>query len=343
MSDSLSAWAALARDLLALTPDFSSSSLGQPRVLDEDILQLRRRRIDSLFYLVGDPNCARQRLYNRLWNLQSRVLKEITSSFERCGIPHLVFKGSEFIARYFENRSIGMLYDVDILIPRNHVGEAKRTLYSVGLRQAVFDTQLNRLVDRDVGEIARLEGNHYELAPFAWLETLSLDDDEFREAQSYNEFPIWCHEGKAFFVVEVDVHHGVAMDLTGEEFFGRAVRSAFASSYTLSPADHLWFTLSRFYVEVGLHNKRSLRDLAYVQAMLKMDRIDWDVVISAANDYQIKPAIFYFLTFLSSLSPDLIDSQILKLVRPLNEPGIRDYGPMLHTLFDFTPSALLPG
>lgn len=338
-------WAKVAAGLISWSPDFAATPVvlqdAAGRLSPDQMENLRKRRVDSLVYLALEQSHPRQRLYDKLWAFQCRTIERVIAYLNCDGIDFLIFKGAEFVQKYFSG-SVGMLYDVDFLIHRPDVGRVKRALVQAGFRQAVFDTDNGCLKDRDVAEVAKMELSHYELAPFAVVEEVDLDDEEFMHAASYNEFPIWTIGTRAFFVVEVDIHHGIAMDIDGSEFFLRATSSVFRNARTLSASDHLWFTASRFYVELALHGKSSLRDFAYLQAILSREDIDWNYVAQVASEYSIRPAIFYPLTFLGSISGVGIPDRFEPILRPTLEPKIRDFGWMIHLPFGFIPRLSAP-
>lgn len=340
-----SSWARVIIPLISWSPNFSSAPASLLKAVaslsDDQLAILRRRRIDSIVDFALERQTPKQRLYQRLWDFQKDCLEAAIGALRCSGVDFLVFKGGEFVERYFASRPIGMLYDVDLLIHRKEVGETKRALFRAGFRQGVFQKEKSAFLDRDVSEVAQLELNHYELAPFAACKEIDLPDDEFSIAEAYNEFPIWTVGRKAFFVTEVDVHHGVSMDIAGSEFFKRSIPSAFTSARTLSVADHIWFTTSRYYTEVALHNKRSARDFLYLRAMLSTEEVDWESMISSVEEYAIRPAVYYYLQFLDRIGPSCVPSDIFEKLKP--EPGsTRDWGWMLHTIFDGSPTLRLP-
>lgn len=346
-NSNLDDWAYTAAALISWCPRVSEAP---PSIKDfaakltaTDIQQLRRRRIDSLQYWVADPANSRQKLYNRLWHFQRASLERAIGALNEHRLEFLVFKGGEFISRYFQNQSIGMLYDVDILIRRQSVGAAKRALFGAGFKQAIFDPESSTFVDRDVSEVARMESAHYELAPFAFCQEMTLDADELELAAAYNEFPIWVtQDRRTFFVVEVDLHHAIAMDIEGAELFNRAVPSSYSNALTLSAADHVWFTTSRFYTEVALHGKRSLRDFCYLAAILRCETIDWDVIVETSDKYELNSALYYYLAFLDRILGGAVPVSLLQTLARKRATSLRDWGWMLSPLFGYSPPLQFP-
>jgi hypothetical protein len=227
------------------------------------------------------------------------------------------------------------LFDVDLLIDRAIIERAKIALHSIGLRQGRVNRTDGVLLDRDVADIARLEINHYELAPFLSLQELSLSADEENLAMQDSEHPLLCVNGRVYVVVEIDIHHQVAADVETEPLMRRRVPSVFNGAYALSAADSLWVTTSRYYTEVALHGKRSLRDFAYLVNILKREDIDWDIVVGVSSEYKLYASLYYYLSFLHQVMGSSVPLEVLRILRPDSNARVRDWGWQLGPLFNF--------
>jgi hypothetical protein len=294
---------------------------------------LRRRKIDSLFLLRASPQPPEQRLYDKVWHAQRLALNDVVDALVRRGIPAIVFKGAESFLRYYGGSAINVMNDLDILIPTEDLAQGKATLRDLGYEQAIWDPDEGVLALRSAETTNALEGRHYELAPFSKLAVIELEDDEEEAASRCGVWPIVSTEAQRLVVLEIDVHHGVARNISGAQFFDRAVASALGIGMTMSSADHLWFTTSRYYAEVAFHGKRSLRDLSHLSAMLKAGSINWDVVLRAHHDYRLGPSLYYFFVFLGFLNPNSIPTEIYEVTSPSGGSYSRDRGPLLEELF----------
>lgn len=294
---------------------------------------LRNRRIESLLYIGAEIAPPIQRLYTKVWQHQREALLTFLNEAARVGMRPIVFKGAELFSRYYPG-GLCLLNDLDVLVRPDELGRAKKVLYGMDYRQAVVDESV-RLVDRDIGEIAEIEGSHYELASFKRLLEISVTDDELSFAKGWQDHPLWVVGDRCYVEIDFDVHHGVAYDVTGEEFFGRAVPSALGVGETMSVADHLWLTTSRFYNEVAAHGKSTLRDFAYAGALLTEPRIDWDVVTGAAEKYENGPTLYYFLYFLKAIG-GVVPEAVLRDLDPARCSRACDWGWQLGRLFNTT-------
>jgi hypothetical protein len=291
----------------------------------ERLPMLRERGIDSLWVFAHGVDDATQRVYDKVWREQLRLAAEFDAAMRSERIACLALKGLPLAARWFGGRALGCMGDIDVLVPREDVLRTIPVLYALGLRPRYFDVDTGRMKDRDVAEIAAAEARHYELVAYNRCVPLELDDEELAAARSLKRNSLRMIDGQPVAIVELDVHHGVASDLEPGEFFERAVEPS-DGMRTLSDADHLWFGLSRLYAEVALHGKESLRDFAYLAPLVTRGEVDWPVVGEAAARLELRPALFYFLSFIQQLSGGAIPAGVLDGLNPRNGLRYRDWG-----------------
>jgi hypothetical protein len=303
-------------------------------VTEETSAFLRSRGIDSLHHLASGVANERQEVYDLVWRHQLTALREVLSGLVEAGVRVLNFKGSELVPRHFRERGLGLMGDADLLVPRDQLEPAKAVLYGLGFRHAFFDPASRRVVDRDVKEIGQIELEHYELPPF--VRPLRLEETPaVLELAADREGPLRLGADGPLALLEVDVHYSVASDADPEPFFARAVPGSLGVGETFSPADHVWFNLSRYYNEVGLHDKRSLRPLAYTLPEVASGRVDWAVVEAAACDLSLGPTLHYFLVLCDRLAPGHVPEATLAAVKRSTPSRARDWGWLLGKLFDF--------
>lgn len=294
---------------------------------------LQSRNIDSLFYFATGASHVSQNMYDRVFEVQYRALLDLIPHFQRRGCKALVFKGVEHLAARYNKRSIGWLCDIDILVPRPDLETVKSVLYQHGYCQSYFDRLRGTLVSRDVQDIATIESQHYELAPFCRLVEIEVDDAEREFVATTSEHSVHAVGSRVVVQVDIDVHFQLASDYDSPILWSRAVPSSVGVGETLCDADHLWFTLSRLYTEVALHGKRSLRDFAYVAPLLSQSNIDWTIILDANREIDLTPGLWYYLSFLNYLTGKVPDDVLAEL-HPLRHQRITDPGWQLGRLFD---------
>jgi hypothetical protein len=292
---------------------------------------LMHRRIDALL----DDNPL-QPLYNRIWMRQRDALVEVMTALARRDINALCFKGAEIHLRHFADHALGGMGDVDILVPREKSEGARAELHELGYRHGAFDSRTGMVSWFSRDEIARLEVGHYELAPLLRMERFEASQTEAALLAKRIRAPIcpggnvaeWC------LGINIDVHTGVATNISSDELFKCTDPGSCGAGRSMPSSDLLWFTASRYYSEVGTVGKRSLRDLAYIIALLR-DRIDWDHVMRVATDNQLGASLFYPLAFLQRTFGAAVPEAVLEATSPLKTPRRRDWGWQLGVLFDF--------
>jgi hypothetical protein len=280
-----------------------------------------------------------------VWALQRAAASQILHAASDEGVFTVVIKGSEVLNRYFQSRGLSFLNDIDILVAREDIQAIKRLLYANGYAQHLFNSERQALLPRDIREIADIEANHYELAPFNRLEPINLTEDEAAFVREWNWHPIWPIGDRYFAVMEFDVHYGVAFDVEGTEFFPRCEASSFGAGHAMSEADQLWFITSRFYNEVGASGKSTARDLAYVAALMTGGRIDWSVIVSAAERYDMRPSLYYYFLFVDWITgAKVIPADVIDALRPSRGSRARDWGWQVAKLLgadeQFTPAVV---
>jgi hypothetical protein len=301
--------------------------LGRPPDVAESVSaahldQLEAWGLDSLHFLAFEPDHPRQRLYDTLWALQAEACDALQAEAAAEGIECLVFKGAAHARRWFGAHALGAMTDIDLLVRRTDVVRIIPILYRNGYAPGVFEGGDYFL--RDVQEIGSHEAEHYELSPYNRPVVLELDAEAITACQDIRRPALHLAPAEARARIEFDVHHAVASDVDSEGFFERAVGPA--GRRTFSDADHLWFGLSRLYTEAALYGKGSLRDLAYLGPLVARGGVDWTVVISMAAEYELRPAIYYFLAVLDELAGGVVSPEVLADLSPMNGLRYRDWG-----------------
>jgi hypothetical protein len=133
--------------------------------------------------------------------------------------------------------------------------------------------------------------------------------------------------------MEIDIHHNVAIDTNAGPLLQRAVNSSCLQGQTLSDSDHLWVNCSRYYNEVALFGKRTLRPLVYTAPLL-YGRIDWDIVLASAREHELSASLYYPLRILEAITRTVIPREVLSALNPRLSSG-RDFGWQLGPLFEF--------
>lgn len=316
----------LALDLLSGAGASHTSDLGYGINAADDgkVGWLRERQIDSLLFFRQAGDQPQQRLYNFIWTTQRQWCIAAVSALAAAGVRAIVFKGAEFFERHFAPEAVGIMHDIDLLVEMEQIPDALDILKQLGFRQDVVWPDGRGTRPRSPEELNAFLARHYELAPLVLLHPIG---DSWTKPEVW---PMVRVEGELFLAVYIDLHFGVAINIPGAPFFDRAEASVFRHGLTMCAADHLWFVASRLYSECAFHGKVSLRDLAYLVALVRKTSIAWDVVEDAAARYSLGPLLYYVLTFLQRLTGINVPPQILASCDPTSRTYRRDAGPQLH-------------
>ena len=302
---------------------------------DEVLEALRLKRVDAPFYYGGEGDSVALKVYRKAWSLQCAAIERFGSAFSSAGLRPILFKGAPLIQANNSGRPLGLLADIDVVVPRQSLVDAMAILYSNGLKPGELNKETGRLDPADIESIALVEAGHYQLPPFRAVQPVQLDADELRWIGERDAKPLHVLGGVGLFVLEVDVHHRTASDVDLEPFMDRLVASPFAGYAALEPADHLWTLLVRYYNEVALHGKTTLRELIYCGLLIGAGGIEWRHLIAACDEYRTHPACYYLLRFFHSLAPDLVPGDVVETLRVGLRSCLRDFGWQLGKLFDF--------
>jgi hypothetical protein len=321
--DGLPDWAGAALDLLAWAAGGGLPRGGRPAAVVEE---LRRRSLDGLHYLALDPGHPRQRLYDAVWRAQRAAIADMLHALEAAGITAVVFKGAEIAERWLASRPIGIFADCDLLVPRDEVVEAMAVLFGEGFRPRCFDPEAGGLVPFDLAAIGAILSQHYEIPPFWRSGSLDLDPGAAAAVGPEDAESVRVEDGMGRLAVAFDVHHRFAVDLDAAIFLDRRVPGPFSAGFSPTPADHLWCLLVRYYNEVALNGKSTLRDLAYAALLVGRAEIDWDRVVALSVEHDTRPGPFYLLSWLDGLVPGCVPGAVLRELDPRRGSRARDFG-----------------
>lgn len=320
-------WSGTRGDLI-YSPRFSDTAA--------TLTRLRQSKIDSLHYLAVEQDSIEQSVYQKVWLTQRDALAEFCAEFSRlCDCP-VILKGADSVDRYFGSNAIALMNDCDVLVKRSDLVSAKIASAKLGYRPAIFDVQSGKLVDRDIADISSIENRHYELVAQCRLEPLDLDRAELEFACALDTYPLRVVNGRAYVVTELDIHHSIAIDVDPTRLLDEARAGTLSHTRALTAEDNLWFLLGRYYTEVAVHGKRTLRDLAHVAVLLCQEILQWSTFIERVHENEVEAAVFYLLSFFRALlGPTVVPQYVINQLSPTKIDRTRDWGWQLGKLFGF--------
>lgn len=307
--------------------------------------ELRRRRIDSLLYFFEGTTTPLQQVYNAGWAIQRSNLVTVLQQFTENDLQAIVFKGAEHIEQHFGSENLSGIHDVDILVQREDLPGVKAILYGLGYRQAALDTDSGRLIDVDALDVAQFEANsRFELHSFSRVDHFPVTPEQRALSTIWNRKPFLPLDNDALVTTSIDVHYSIGEQFDVGSAFRRSMPSSLGYCQTLNPADHLWFTASKYYREVILTGRYGLREFAYVAKMANDPALNWDLVIKNARETNTCPCLYYVLSFLARIESITISPDVLAALNPLTNDRRNDFGWMVGRLLQVAdpPPAIAP-
>ncbi len=318
-----------------IKPGWQKISLSTVGLLDDRLSSFfRGREIEGLLSRISGYRDDLMAVRKYILRSQLDALADLVDGLQTYGVDAVVFKGAALMPRFFSDCPLSLLLDIDVLVARSQIQTVKKVLYEQGYVQGTYNVETHSIGPRDVQEIGEIEARHYELAPFFRAKPLSQEDiQNLGGIDTFNQRPLSLNHRQGYLFIEVDIHHNVATDTLVEPLLDRRVANKYGKGATLSDADHLWISCSRFYNEVALFGKRSLRQLIY-SAPLMFEDINWDVVLSSARDLELSSSLYYPLITLGHLTGKHPPSEVLQEINPIRRGAQRDFGWQLGQLFE---------
>lgn len=311
---------------------------GAPGVVDSlstaDVAWLASRQIDSLYYVATGLHSRRQAAYDAFWARQHEVLLEAVQILAAAGVEAAVIKGAAFHLNGSTPGALGAMADVDLLVEPDEREIARSALTRAGFVQGPWDEPSRSLFPLPADRVARLEERHYELVPFGRVVRLELPERDARLLAA-SELEV-CFDGAAtVVVVRVDVHHAISLDADADGILARSVTLPGTDVHVLSPADAVWTTLCRSYAEVASHQKRGLRDFAYVLGLLNRHDVAWETVRATNERLGLYASLYYYLRFVDWMTEGrVVPADVIDAASPLRSERVHDHGWQLGRLFD---------
>jgi hypothetical protein len=331
------AWGAAAWDLLLA---HGSGLAPRPEVLESIRRQagvqacLKARRIDSLLFHWQHQGAILQSVYDVIWAQQHAALRDIVGAFAAHGIDALILKGAEALATYARHGmgALSLMDDVDLLVRAGQAGSAQALLRELGFHPK--GTGPAATGDSAVDQALASSGSGGR-NPLQRLQAVQLDDAQAQAARALASPLLVARDGCWHVTVACDLHHRLAQVTDPTAFFAHAQASAHGFGHTLDSADHLWFIATRYYLQVGRHGRRTLRELAQLAIFAKREDIDWDWLLALADEHHSGASLYYPLATTAHFIGGIIPERILAALRTARRHCDHDWGWQLGPLFGF--------
>lgn len=279
--------------------------------------------LDSVPVLVSNYLAGWTALSRARSRAQYRELGVLLAALRDAGIDHYLMKGAAIAALAYPDPLLRPMQDLDIMIRPEDAWRVQRLVYALGYRHGVFVPATGRF-HHLFRRITRrsLRGKHAlhsvtkvcsvpppvppERVPDAWrarqLKSAFAPDGSFR-IPVFVDFHVSLSAGMAL----ADVWRGaVAADILGQRVIVQ------------SPTAMVWFSAARLYLEAFERNTLKLQMLGDLDALLKRcgDAVDWAELLTIADRYGLRPALFYVLGQLRESFGAPVPEAVLALLMP---------------------------
>jgi len=254
----------------------------------------------------------------------------------------LCIKGTDTLLNYYPDVGSRALGDIDILIHITDVSLFKMLARDIGYSQAFLNRDSKAMEPFPDEQISEVEKSHYELLGFTRLvdvPQLQPYQDVFPLLEKGSLYPRFTIDDLVKYVVCFDVHHNLAPDLDPNDLWNKT-RYFNLGGIELrgqSLEDLLWFLSARFYHESMILNKKNLRMLYDVAAVLAREsmNVDWVYFLEGVRKNDLQPSVFYVFSQLKQLFKADIPEDVIRNLHPENNIVQRS-----HDWGDFLPKIL---
>lgn len=292
---------------------------------------------------VADPGGLFQ-LIQQVSQTVSRIhrkeLCRLAESFEEVGVPLISFKGVAMDAALGNTQAPSYSNDIDVLVPKSRVSEARETLHALGYVPGL-QIRAGRAYRTPSRVVEMTENSLYSFGQCALLDRLiPVPELESLSARVLEHFGyMFCFsDGRFHLRLSVDLHYSLN-HLTDD--VGTRVKPSEnvwlddtekvgidgVDVVTLSPRVLSWVLPHRLYVDTTLLRDTSLKALCHLKLLWYHGRFEGEHVRDVALRYPyLAPSLYYALRAMDQLcgtqaQPLLEPEQIRTSATPLMNVG----------------------
>lgn len=155
--------------------------------------------------------------------LHSSLTLELADRFDDAGVDYVLLKSSA--ARYlvYDRPSLRVGWDIDLAVPPDDLARAERAARAMAFQPAEFDTRVMGFVPGDEARRREVAGTHYELAFLVYRADVgdALDPALRADLAGLPIAPAFppTADGACLCDVALDIHHALALDISGDVVF----------------------------------------------------------------------------------------------------------------------------
>ncbi|HEX3479150.1 MAG TPA: nucleotidyltransferase family protein [Kofleriaceae bacterium] len=205
---------------------------------------------------------ARARAAQVFAELQRERILELVRAFEAAGISYALLKSAALRFQIYAQPEQRCGEDIDLLVARRDLGSARRVVEGLGYEPAQWNEARRRYERADPQLRQLVEAQHHELGFSIRRERVHSLPEQTRDAvfaQLALRPWLWhlTPAGELATDMMVDVHHGLALDISGDALLATRRRAVLggALAWVPSPAWSMFYSIYKLYWE-GVHHYR---------------------------------------------------------------------------------------
>ena len=155
--------------------------------------------------------------------LHTSLTLELADRFDDAGVDYVLLKSSAARFLVYERPELRVGWDIDLAVPPDQLARAERAARAMDFQPAEFDTRLMGFVPGEETRRGEVAGTHYELAFLVYRADVGAGLDPALRAELAPlpiapAFPASA-DGANLCDVALDIHHALALDISGEVVF----------------------------------------------------------------------------------------------------------------------------
>jgi hypothetical protein len=272
---------------------------------------------------------------------QLRELARIAAAFAAEGIDYFLLKGCGVAVLYYEHPLLRPMQDIDLIVRPADAPRVQQLLFELGYEHGIWDSDAATFTRTSVRLTAQRVAASIEIPPFT---KLVRTPSPFRQADvpaHWRRQHVKCaiaRDGTLTIPIFVDVHTNLSEGLDVDDVWhGRELHAIGGRPvWVQSPTAMVWFIAARVYLEAFVYNTLKLSMLGDLHTVLHKagTRVDWAELSAVAYKYGMRPALFYVLAQVRTLTSCDVPLAVLALLRPDHReiPLANDFGDVLPKL-----------
>jgi len=253
---------------------------------------------------------------------QFQQLGRIVRSLEDESIDYFLLKGSGLAALYYPDPSLRPMQDLDFIVRPEDASRVQQILFQLGYRHGIWDSDSETFTPTEVRLTPYSLQSGIEIPPFTYLVRMQSPVAEKLVLPEWRRQHLKCavKDQQLVMPVFLDVHINLSEGIDLPDVWrGARTASVFGVPTRVQSATMmLWFIATRLYYEAFAYNTLKLSMFGDVHTLLTQAQkeIDWPELLALAHKYGTRPALYYVLAQMRTLTGVEVPLNVLSVLMP---------------------------